>query len=342
MQKATVAFTESDFANYPFLKQTSKRIEKLELTIQNLINPENAPILNRAQQRIENAINNVTVGDMVKDKTTEISSFPTAIILALATKSSLIKKRYALSEAKTAYNKMLSEPKTKILAIAQDFDWDLTLNVGQLPYDFCLSFNSYLQNASHLRDGKWKLVNRVLSNGKVYLNHAETVRLLQEAIKNRIEKRLDLSELKNLPNGISEIADKLNLLAQETIGQELDSLPKVVVQEAFPPCVNALYAAASQNRHLSHIGRFTLTSFLVNVGMSPEKLTELFRSFSDFNERLTSYQVEHIAGERGSGTKYKPPQCSVLKTHGVCVNSDELCRRIYHPLGYYKRKTQSK
>lgn len=128
----------------------------------------------------------------------------------------------------------------------------------------------------------------------------------------------------------------------ETIEQsELDSLPKVVVQAAFSPCINALYADAAQSHHLSHIGRFTLTPFLVNIGMTPEMLNELFKTFSDCNERLTRYQIEHIAGERGSGTRYISPQYSILQTHGVCKNKDDMCRRIYHPLAYYKRKHNS-
>jgi DNA primase large subunit len=121
----------------------------------------------------------------------------------------------------------------------------------------------------------------------------------------------------------------------------MEGFPETVSEQAFPPCVQALYQAFTSGRHLSHIGRFTLTSFLVNVGMSSEKVIELFRNFSDFNERMTRYQVEHIAGERGSRTQYKPPKCDTLKTHGVCVNPDECCRRIYHPLGYYQRKTKS-
>ena len=67
----------------------------------------------------------------------------------------------------------------------------------------------------------------------------------------------------------------------------------------------------------------------------------MFKTFSDYNERLTRYQIEHIAGERGSGTKYTCPPCSVLQTHGVCKNRDETCRRIYHPLAYYKRKQKT-
>ena len=334
---APVTFIQLDFAKYPFLKQTSKRIEVLGLTIENLVNPENKPILERAEKRLENAILQVNAGNMVKDSRTEISSFAAAIILAIATKNSLIKKRYALAEAKTAYAYLLNESKENILLIANDFNWDLNLAKG-LPYDFCLGFNFYLQNASHFHGNTWKLINQVLTSGKVYLNKDKIARLLQEEIKKRVEARLDILELKSLPEDIASIANSLTKLAQEVIGQEIEELPKVVVQAAFPPCINALYEDASKSHHLSHIGRFTLTSFLVNIGMSPEAINELFKTFSDYNERLTRYQIEHIAGERGSGTRYTPPQCSVLQTHGVCKNRDDLCRRIYHPLAYYKRK----
>jgi DNA primase large subunit len=118
----------------------------------------------------------------------------------------------------------------------------------------------------------------------------------------------------------------------------MEGFPKVVSQSAFPPCIVALYEDAAKGRHLSHVGRFTLTSFLVSIGMPSEKVNELFKSFSDYNERLTRYQIEHIAGERGSRTRYTPPQCATLQTHGVCVNRDALCRWVRHPLAYYRRK----
>jgi DNA primase large subunit len=175
----------------------------------------------------------------------------------------------------------------------------------------------------------------------VYLNKDKVVRLLQEEVKRRVEKRLEVAEIKNLPQEITAIAEGLMKLAQEIMGQEIEEMPKIVVQAAFPPCINALYSDAAQAHHLSHIGRFTLTSFMVNIGMTPEGLNDMFKTFSDYNERLTRYQIEHIAGERGSGTKYTCPQCSVLQTHGVCRNRDDLCRNIYHPLRYYQRKQKS-
>jgi DNA primase large subunit len=328
------ALSSEDFANYPFLKEASKQIADLEFTISGLASEKN--IFDRARNRVEDAILELRTGERVRDKATEISSFAAALILVIATKNSWIKKRYALAVAKQAQSEMLSENKEKIYAIAKDFGWHIE---DGMPYkDFCLYFNFYLKNASHLHGSDWKLVNQILDKGYVFLNKDKAVRLLQEEVKNRIEKRLDVPEIRNLPGEIEAVVENLTKLAQSQIGEEMDDGPKVVIQAAFPPCINALYADAAQARHLSHIGRFTLTSFLVNIGMTPEALNELFKSFSDYNERLTRYQIEHIAGERGSGTKYTCPQCSVLQTHGVCKNRDELCRRVYHPLKYYKQK----
>jgi DNA primase large subunit len=328
--------SSEDFAKYPFLKNASKQIEELQFTIGSLASEK--PVFDRAQERVKKAILEVNTGERVKDKATEISSFAASLILVIATKNSWIKKRYALAVAKTAHAQML-KPKEKIESIAKDFDWDIA--EGKPYKDFRMGFSIYLKNSAHMHGSEWKLVNQIMDEGVVYLNRDKSIRLLQEEIKRRVEKRLDVSEIKNLPEEITAIAEELIKLAQEIMGQEIEEMPKVVIQAAFPPCINALYADAAQSHHLSHIGRFTLTSFLVNIGMTPEGLNDMYKTFSDYNERLTRYQIEHIAGERGSGTKYTCPQCSVLQTHGVCKNRDGLCSIIYHPLRYYQRKQKS-
>ncbi|MCW3995641.1 MAG: DNA primase large subunit PriL [Candidatus Bathyarchaeota archaeon] len=331
------ALSSEDFAKYPFLKHASKQIANLDFTISNLSSEKT--VFDRALNRVTCAINEMHTGKMANDKKTEISSFAAALILVIATKNSWIKKRYALAVAKTAHAQMLNEKIDTLTAIAKDFDWDIC--AGSPYKDFRIGFTFYLRNAAHMHGIEWKLVNQIMDRGMVYLNKDKVIRLLQEEVKARVEKRLDIPEIKNLPEEINLIANDLVRLAQEQIGEETDNLPKVVVQAAFPPCINALYADAAASHHLSHIGRFTLTAFLVNIGMTPEALNELFKTFSDYNERLTRYQIEHIAGERGSGTRYTCPQCSVLQTHSVCKNRDELCRRIYHPLKYYVLKQKS-
>jgi DNA primase large subunit len=342
------SFTKSDLAKYPFLKETARYLSPLNLQIEDLAIHSMRQILDRAMERVTSAILDLTVRPLIgaqgnkyiiKDLQKEIISFPVAIMLVSATDNSLIKKRYALAEAKQATSELNLESKELILKIALDFGWKITFTPLDSTFEFVLYFSDFLQNASHLHDAKWKLINSKLSEGNVYLNKHDVVRLLQEEVKRRIEKRLSAVSIDRYPPEISELAEKLKTLAAERIGQTETQFPKVVAPEAFPPCIAVLYDAASKNHHLPHMGRFALTSFLVNIGMNPESVTELFKSFSDYNERLTRYQVEHIAGERGSGTKYTCPQCSILQTHNVCKNRDDLCKRIYHPLKYYKIKS---
>jgi len=341
MQLTTAKFTKNDLAKYPFLKEAAEYVKTLDLKIEDLESPEFSQILERAKERVEEAILYAIVSRKLQNEEIEILSFPTAIMLAAATENQFIKRRYALAEAKQAYNDLKFEQKEKILAIAKNFQWKITTPTAEeniAPYEFKLHFTDYLKNTTNLRDKKWKLVNRLLANGKVYLTKTETARLLSEEVRRHIEKRLEIKELPKLPQKIADTAEKLKTLTLEKVSKtEIEGIPKTIKPEAFPPCITALYEAAKKGHHLSHIARFTLTTFLVNIGMPTEKIIDIFRNTSDFNERLTRYQVEHIAGERGSRTKYKPPKCDASKTHGLCVGDDKACRGVTHPLAYYSK-----
>ena len=344
MQVDQIEFTKSDLTKYPFLKVTAKYIRQLDLQISEMASAGMEQILKRAEERVTEAVlyASVTRKNKPTQVDAELSSYPVALMLVAATGSSFIVKRYALAEAKTASVDLTDAKKEIVFLVAQDFGWKLFRNSlpSEVPHEFKLSFTDYLRNISQLHfDSRWRLINRIMIGGFVFLNQADVARLLQEEIKNRLETGINLTKPSNLPSTIVDMAEKIKNLAIQRIGtSEMEGFPKTVVKGAFPPCINALYDAASSSRHLSHLGRFTLTSFLVSIGLTSDKVNELFKNFSDYNERLTRYQIEHIAGERGSRTKYTPPQCDTLKTHGICVNSNDLCRTIRHPLAYYKRK----
>jgi DNA primase large subunit len=342
MQRSFSKFAKNDYAKYPFLRAAAKYVRIPDLKVQDLTDPSLKSVLERAEERLREAILGALVSrNLQHDADVEIMSFPVAIMLAIATEDSFIKKRYALAEANQTYEDLKEERKERVVEFAGNFGWKLEKNdLGNIPFEFSMSFTDFLRNTTHLRDKHWKLVNRILSGGKVYLGIDEVARLLKEEVQRYIEGRLEVKELPKFPQNIMDVAERIKKLKMEIIGkEEMEGFPKIIVQEAFPPCVKALYASFSSGRHLSHIGRFTLTSFLINIGMPPEKAIDLFRSFSDYSERMTRYQVEHIAGERGSRTKYTPPKCETLQTHGICVNQGELCRGVHHPLGYYQRKT---
>jgi len=298
-------------------------------------------VLDRAENRIEEAILFRTVSQKSPNEDIEIPSFPIAIMMVAATADPLIKSRYALSEAKRVSDLLNGEGEEKILEIAGNFKWKIRPVKGDIslgPYTFALHFTDFLKNAVDFQDKKWKLVNRLVLNGEVYLTKSEASRLLEEEVRRYLEEKLS-TKVGLLPQGIMDRVDRFRQLASEKRGEvRLEGIPKGVVISAFPPCIKGIYDTVLSGRPTSHIGRFALTSFLINIGMTVENVIDLFRSISDFDERMTRYQVEHIAGARGSRTKYIPPRCDTLRTHGICPSPDEICRRIRHPLVYYRRK----
>ena len=56
---------------------------------------------------------------------------------------------------------------------------------------------------------------------------------------------------------------------------------------------------------------------------------------------VTEYQIEHITGTT-SPTEYTPPECSTMKSYGVCPGGDALCHQEWmtHPLKYYRYKAR--
>jgi DNA primase large subunit len=305
--------------------------------------------LDRAEKRIKEALDDVSAyaktqpRDEPREIEIEIFSFPIAVMLVAATEDSLIKSRYSLAEAKRASALLRDEKKEKLLGVANNFNWDVRLvkDVSLEPYVFAVRFPVFLKNATGFHDKNWKLVNHLLINGEVYLTGREVSRLLEEEVRKYIEGKVD-TKIKSLPPSIMARVTQLRQLAAEKREQiQLEEMPKRVVMEAFPSCIKGIYDRVAAGRPASHIGRFALTSFLLSVGMSVEDVFKFFRSVSDFNERMTRYQVEHIAGTRGSGTKYLPPNCATLRTHGICISPEDECTGAVNPLVCYKRKLRN-
>jgi DNA primase large subunit len=341
-----LVLTRAELAKYPFVLDAAEEVKRLDLNIENLENPGLKSILDRAQNRIEEALKYTPpqVSYRPREEDIEIPSFPVAIILAAATNNDYIKRRYALAEARRAYELLREEDKNKLMEVAGVFDWGIrspSKSIAHRRFDFALHLKDFLRNARSFHEEEWKLVNKVLLDGEVYIGKREAARLLQEEIRGRIEQRLDANVRSMLPETVLQLVDVLSQkYAYRAERTRFAEFPKVIVNAAFPPCINQLNASAEAGRHISHLGRFTLTSFLLSVGMKPAEVVALFRPSSDFSERIARYQVEHIAGERGSRTKYRPPTCETLKTHGLCPGPDELCRTIRSPLSYYGRKTR--
>jgi DNA primase large subunit len=333
--------TTTDLAKYPFTIESSEYVKSLKIGVSELASGGYDRILDRAEQRIRESEKDAMVSPKWQDTDVEILSFPTAVMFVSQIANERVTRRYALSESKRAYEHMKDETPEKILEIAKNtFGWKIVPQQEtskNFNANCSIYFTDYLRNAKNIRDAKWKLTNRILERGVVTVPLDEAARLLEEEVQRKI-----LSRIKPSSNSFPELLfGRIKKLKGEVqTGQNVSypDMPKAVIPTAMPPCIKALNEGLTSRKHLSHMGRFTLTSFLLNIGVDREDLVKMFREASDFSERLTRYQVEHIGGSKGIKTRYLPPKCDTLKTHGLCVNSDELCRQVRHPLSYYKKR----
>lgn len=337
---------EGEASKYPFLKGAASLLEHLKLGLEDLVKPGYEPILDRGEERIIQALRDGVVRGGLPYGLDEFLSFPIAVILVSTIGDPFLTRRYALAEAVRARMLLEGEDDDRIAEIAmREFDWRIRVQrreIDGLIYSFELHFVDYLRNASSFREDKWRLINRVLLDGYVLLTKAEAARLLQVEVEEHILRLTSRSVEPGLPGPMMERIGRIRKILEESRSRiGVPSLPAEVVQEAFPPCISHSYRTLAAGGRISHIERFTLASFLVNIGMEPERIVQLFVSASDFDEALTRYQIEHISGLRGSRTRYKPPNCMTMRTHGICYNPDPLCERVKHPLSYYRRKASN-
>jgi len=331
-----------DQAKYPVVPEAVEYVRQRGLTIDELSDQSYATILDRAEERLKQAIVDGAVSSEWQNDEIEILSFPVAVYLATILQDDWVRRRFALAESRRASQFLLNEDTSRVAEVAlKAFSWKIDFTERESSKGapiLRVDFKNYIKNALRIKESKWKLTNRLLDHGLVEVSKDEATRLLQEEIQSRI-----LSRMKDVPPEQpdflrSRIERLRRLVSERRTISAFSELPQAVIPEAMPPCIRNLYHSMHSGKHIPHIGRFALTSFLVNAGASQESILLLFKTAADFDERKTRYQVEHIAGARGGKTKYKPPKCATLRTHGLCISPDELCRRISHPLSYYRMK----
>ncbi len=351
---------EARLCFYPFLSAASNYVEASGVTLDALITAaafERARL--RGKERVREAIREGAIRKPVIMRTAqaemELLSYPFARILVSCIGNAHLVRRYALSEAKSAYNKLLEDSSTGasadtdiIYGMAQEFE--IKIDLSRLPHEHVqvqMSFVDYLRFTSNLRDKRWKLVNRGLEKGQVKLRKGEFLRIIQEAIYARISKDMPLDVPAALCESIRKYTTDIEVELEERrkkfgdSGFETSSGFRVKDPSCFPPCITAILSNLKDGVNVPHTARFAVTAFLLNIGLTVDEIIEIYKNSPDFDEERTRYQVVHIAGESGS-TKYTAPSCSTMRTYGNCVDSDDVCEKINHPLSYYKLKLKQK
>ena len=311
------------FAKYPFLSSATPLLRTYHIT--NLPQEVRA----RAQERVLEAIERGEKGVLPKldNPWVELLSFPLSRALVLYVDDDWLRRRWALAEAARVERLLYSESDELLLYVIND----LGLKTKRTEDGkWVMHFSQYLHLARRLAiESRWKLVNRLVDKGLVTLTRPEVIRLVREWLYD------SFTQTKPLPTNWHPEESKV---IKEALQRRAAKTVAPAPSKEWAPCMVALRNSVAD---ASHFGLFALAAYMANKGYEVKEIVDVLRVRSDFDEKIARYQVEHIAGQRGSHIKYRPPSCLTIKTHGLCIEDGKHCPyNIKNPLQYTNRQTK--
>ena len=326
----------SDLAKYSFLNEASDYIRETHFEFEEFNRPEMKHVIDRAAERIEIEITKGLVYEKLDKYEIEILTFLVTLIIAKSIGSESILKKYSLFEAMRA-EKYLTEDlrkernnERKRLLLFKIFEDLFKINVDIDSKDnnlFKVRVTDYLTRAPNFHEEEWKLINRLVHNGYVYLDADETVRLIRSELTSLIYSRVKTMTLSNLPESIKAKVDDLRTKLKPHYEY------RRYQPTHYPPCIKKALEMMNRGENLPHSARLMLATYMLAIGKSVDDIVILFHNAPDYNENITKYQVEHLAGNRGSHTKYSVPSCEKLRNANLCFATEE-CNGITNPIQF--------
>jgi DNA primase large subunit len=337
----TLLITEELLAKYPFISASRRVLASRGVRLEELALERHRRDVDRALERIFRAIEKGEEADigLESDFEVEILSFPIALILVAATRDNWLARRWALAEAIRSGSFLEREAPDTVVGLMRT---ELGLRIEPSPPEevsqaglYRVAVHNYLELASRIDSLEWKLVNRLVRRGWVYLTPRELARLAVEAIQRRILQRVREAEGLPLPDPLEGLLQRIRAKLAER--RRYDESVHQVSERFWPPCMARIRDELLAGQSVGHFANFALAAFMINAGYTVDQVVAMYSQRSDFNEKIARYQTEHIAGQRGSRVKYTPPSCSTMRVHGLCVEEGRLCPGIKNPIQYYRR-----
>ena len=179
---------EDEMAKYPFLKDAGQYLKDKGFTLEQFgTDPDLKVIIDKAFHRIEisaegkiyksDIINNQAAKDAVLPK--EVFSFLIAVVLLKLSGISTLIRRFSLAEARRAekfLEKDLSDfsNKTKEDLAIKIIEELFAVKVKKENEFFSIPISDYLKHSINFHEREWKLVNRRVNRGLVFLTAHET------------------------------------------------------------------------------------------------------------------------------------------------------------------------
>lgn len=328
----TLLLGKEDLAKYPFLNEAGDYIKQTYFDLDEFDRPEFNHVIEKAKKRIESEILKGIVCTEFEKYDLELFAFLISLIIIKYINIESITKKYSLFEAMRVEKFLThdlvyqSDYKKRDLLISKIFHELLDLQIIQLDTThniFKMKISDYLSRSTLFHEQEWKLINRSVNGGFVFLDVEETVRLVRNELSLLIYKKI-------MDMKIAKIPEKIKIQGDSIKQQIIFPKPFKIRNLKFPPCIDHAIDELNKNENLSHSARFLLATYMLSYGKSINEIIQIFKNAPDYNEQITRYQVEHLAGKKGSMTKYSVPSCSKLANEHLCYYTDE-CKGITNP-----------
>ncbi|MES3518186.1 MAG: DNA primase large subunit PriL [Natronomonas sp.] len=330
-------------ARYPFLDASRDAVEAADVDLGSVV-AEEGPAVRRGRERLKRALLEGTVepDGPTPAVRTELLSYPIARILVSLLDVPGATQKYAAAEAAVARERFERDFKQE-MSLKSDRQDRLTLDMLLSEFglsavqptgegSFSVGVTDYLRLAAELDDDRFRLVNRPLDAGTLPVTRPELYTLLREAIARRVRTGLPIS----VPDPLAEqLAEELDVIRGAIADLDPPTAFDVVSPPQFPPCMRALLSRVRSGETLPDHSRFSLASFLACSGLEAAEAVELCGLSGAAAEDFAA-QMRRLTDESGPVTT--PPSCATMVEYGDCIEPDDLCETIDHPLSYYEKR----
>lgn len=344
-------------ARYPFFATAREAVESADVAIATLV-AEDAPAVERGVERVERALMEGTVeaeSPYSWDTKSELLSYPIARIIVSLVETPAAVDKYARAEADTAAERMLadfeagdddlnSDARASLDDVLQEFDLTAAVRAEQAtsshraPEHYWVDVGAYLTYSDPDWGDDWRLVNRALTDGAVRVAREELYELLREATRRRVADGLPFTVRGSdagdqLASALQPHVERLrNLLSDR--GAVNVVYTDTVDPDQFPPCISALLTQVRDGDDVPNEAAFALAAFLVGVGLEPKAVGGIVG-----DEHAESFEKRATILADSSGSQYAPPTCETMQAYDLCVNRDDRCDTISHPMTYFETAT---
>jgi len=269
----SIKLGSSDLAKYPFLQEASDYIQETKFDFAEFDRPEMIHIINRAVEKLENELQGKIYSNL-DEYEIEIMTFLVSLLLIKSIGLEEVSKKCCLFEAMRVERFLstdlsIERSQKKKLLVQKIFQelFNINIDVDSTSSICKLSIPDYLLRASKMYEQEWKLINRSVKDGYVYLDTDEAVRLIRNELSNLIYTRVKNMKVYEVPILIKSKADELR---KKYSGRYVYRNQFKILE--YPPCIKHAMEIINRGENLPHSARFMLATYMLAIGKTEEEV----------------------------------------------------------------------